>query len=144
MLNGKKHQTKKHLEWNHWLNITPVVCWFFFFLRENVEDMPNYWFFLFPVFRNFHYNILALVEKHDFVGLIPFFLSFCLPTFSEHSSPCLSFSCRKMIAHYIAKLTFHAAEFVGIWEYTYRPCYYFFFVAVVHLHLVYGNPLAIW
>jgi len=42
-----------------------------------------------------------------------------------------------MIAHYSAKLTFQAAEFVGIWEDIQKPYCYFFFMAVLHLHSLY-------
>lgn len=42
-----------------------------------------------------------------------------------------------MIAHCIAKLTFHAADFVSIWEAIQKPYYYLFFMAVVHLHSLY-------
>lgn len=62
--------------------------YFFFWERENTEDVLNDWFISlallcsFLVFRN--YDMLALVEKHGFVGLIPFFLLVTLVFLSIH------------------------------------------------------------
>lgn len=92
----QKQTNKRHKKttWNEIIDLTLVVYCFFVVV---VFSERKHWrhakllllFVLFPVFRNFHYNILAHVEKHDFVGLTPFFL--CLPSFSEHLSPCLIF-----------------------------------------------------
>lgn len=58
---------------------------------------------------------------------LPSFPPVSLAFFCIHPLILPSFPFRKMIAHCIEKLTFHAAEFVSIWEDIQKLDYYFFF-----------------
>lgn len=58
---------------------------------------------------------------------LPSFPPVSLAFFCVHPLILPSFPFRKMITHCIEKLTFHAAEFVSIWEDIQKLDYYFFF-----------------